>query len=251
MVFLDNLDPARLISYPSLASALTKPTWMSRVLGVSENVTLTIHSTFVITANNPRFSEDISRRVVPVHLDTRTDDPSSRAGFTHSLPSWAHEHRGELIWAACTLISSWVAAGRPPPGSKTPGIASYGPWRRVMGGILKHIGVRGFLTNLHIRDAEKAPDVVTLERLCRKAVEEWADGTWTARELAEAIAADPELEVDFGRDFKGDIGGMTRYLGRWLSSRKGQVAEGHRLVTADSRGNKGTLWRFVKPKDDQ
>lgn len=249
VVFFDNIDPGRLFHYPSLASALTKPTWMSRVLGVSENVTLTIHSTFVITANNPRFSDDMSRRVVPIRLDTSLHDPAKRSAFTHSLPAWAHEHRGDLVWAACTLIASWVAAGRPRPGDDTSALASYGPWRRVIGGVLEHIGLSGFLDNLHTRDETKAPDVVTLERLCQKALDVWGDGTWTAREIAAEIMSDTELELDFGRDFH-EVGPLTRYLGRWLSARKEQVTLDHRLIVA-SRGGTGTLWRFERVGADR
>jgi hypothetical protein len=56
------------------------------------------------------------------------------------------ESRGELVHAILTIVQSWVAAGRPMANSAP--LGSYEHWSGVMGGILAHAGVEGFLGNL-------------------------------------------------------------------------------------------------------
>lgn len=238
--FLDNVD--RVMSYASLASALTKPTWSGRVLGFSATSTMPIHCTFVMTANNPVFSDDIRRRVVPIRLDANLEDPSQRVGFKHSLPSWSLEHRSELVWAACTIISSWVAHKRPAPASSTATLGSYGPWRRVIGGILANAGVKGFLKNLSAKVEDKEPEQETFEAICAHAAEQFGVGApWLARTLAESLWGS-DLELVFSKPVRDED--LGRHLAYFLRSRKGQVVDGLRLQIYD-RQSAANTWCLV------
>lgn len=242
VVFFDNVD--RFISYPSLASALTKPTWSGRVLGVSATVTLPITCSFVLTANNPSFSDDLKRRTVPILLDARMEDPSQRTGFTHSLPSWALQNRGELVWASCTLIASWVAVGRPAAAEGTPTLGSYGPWRRVMGGILRHVKVDGFLDNLTSTRAEKSPDQETFEAICAHVLNTFGeDCPWMVSDLAESLYM-AGVELQFSKQYR-DADELARLLTYFLRSRKGQIVSGCRLDRG-RRSGPGFPWRFAR-----
>ena len=62
-----------------------------------------------------------------------------------NLRTWAQQNRGRLIWAALTIIQSWIVAGRPLADAK---LGMFESWSSVMGGILGHVGIRGFLDNL-------------------------------------------------------------------------------------------------------
>lgn len=242
VVFFDNVD--RVMAYPSLASALTKPTWSGRVLGKSATVTMPINCTFVFTANNPRFSDDLRRRVVPIRLDTGIEDPSKRKGFRHSLPGWALKNRGDLVWAACTLISSWVAAGRPRPESDTATLGSYGPWRRVLGGLLQHIGVPGFLGNLESKALDKSPEAEAFELIAHHAVEHYGEGeAWFAGDLATHLHM-VDVELSLGRRYR-DSDELAGLLGTFLAQRKGQIVAGYRLERATKRRSRGYPWRFT------
>jgi hypothetical protein len=54
---------------------------------------------------------------------------------------------GETIIAALlTLARSWFAAGRPK--AKSPVLGCYEGWSTILGGVLEHAGVAGFLGNL-------------------------------------------------------------------------------------------------------
>lgn len=242
VLFFDNVD--RFISYPSLASALTKPTWSGRVLGQSSTVTLPISCSFVLTANNPSFSEDMKRRVVSIRLDARIEDPSQRTGFTHSLPAWALQNRGELVWAACTVVAAWVAAGRPATATGTPALGSYGPWRRVMGGILNHVKVDGFLGNLNTTRADKSPDQETFEAICDHALEAFGEGCpWLVGDLASSLYG-AGVELQLPKRYRDDDE-LATVLGYFLRSRRDQVVRGCRLERAKKRRGPGFLWRFV------
>jgi putative DNA primase/helicase len=74
----------------------------------------------------------------------KLERPYLRGGFKHPLPSWAIEHRAELVWAALIMIQNWIACGRL-PGRAT--LGSFEDWACSMGGILEAAGIPGFLAN--------------------------------------------------------------------------------------------------------
>ncbi|MEV6287409.1 DUF3854 domain-containing protein [Kribbella sp. NPDC051770] len=244
VLFIDNLD--RQLNYPSLASALTSPIWTGRVLGKSENSSNVINCTFVLTGNNPRFSADMERRVVKIRLDTLLEDPSKREGFKLSLPGWALENRGRLVWAACTLISSWIDKGRPGPGKAVPSLGSYGAWRRVIGGILEAHGVPGFLETPEEEEQDISPERETLEAILEAVVtsdSKFNEHSWfMAKDLALHLFTN-EVETPM-------VSGNTKEqyaqsLGTFLGYRKGQVINGYRLERNTNRSRGGYAWRFA------
>jgi hypothetical protein len=56
------------------------------------------------------------------------------------------EHRGELVWAVLTLIAHWLAENRPTCDDDAL-LASYGPFCRAVGGVLKAAGIGKFNMN--------------------------------------------------------------------------------------------------------
>jgi hypothetical protein len=100
-------------------------------------------ATWVATGNNIRLSSEMARRVIPIRLEPQEERPEERASFKHHpLLDWVRDHRAELISACLSLIHAWVDAGQP-AGEKT--LGSFERWARVMGGILAHAGIDGFL----------------------------------------------------------------------------------------------------------
>jgi integrase len=107
--------------------------------------------------------------MIPINLDAKTEDPTKRTGFAHSLPAVGssrtrstgvgslHPHRG-------------VDRPRPPhPGGRHRDRGGYGPWRRVLGGILTLHEIPGFLGNL-TAERTKSPDTDTFEAICQMAL---------------------------------------------------------------------------------
>lgn len=242
VVFFDNV--VRTVAYPSLASALTKSQWQGRVLGQSQSMQARVLCTWAMTANNPQYSDDIARRVARIRLDAKVQDPHRRSNFAHSLPSDAVRMRGDLIWAACVLIRAWVVVGRPAPAEQVPGLASYGPWRRVIGGILGLHAVPGFLGNLPAADAadDITPEQEALEFICRVAVKKLDGEPFNSSEVLHYVEAEPDVATVIQPGSREPLSGR---LGKFLRAHKGQHVNGYRLERSGKRGRGGYRWQFV------
>jgi len=135
---------SRTIDSASLSEAMTTPVWTDRILGGNTTITAPVHLIWASTGNNIALSPEQARRSVRIRMDAETDRPFERTGFKHPLPAWSTEHRGDLVWAALTMTSAWIAAGCP-AGNRT--LGSFEDWASVMGGILDVAGIHGFLGN--------------------------------------------------------------------------------------------------------
>lgn len=144
-MLIDNLR--RPLDSAALASFVTSPMWEDRLLGASQIVRLPVRCCTLATGNNPSLSSEMARRSVPTRLDAHVDRPWLRTGFRHpDLRGWAQQNRGELVWAALTLVRCWFVAGKPAAGRR---LGMFESWSDVMGGIMAVAGIDGFLANLH------------------------------------------------------------------------------------------------------
>lgn len=140
-------DNVRKLASATLELALTAPySFTSRVLGTAEERTYPVTQTWIATGNNLQIYGDMGRRLVWIRLETDEENPEDRKGFKHDpLEPWALKHHAELAGACITLVRSWIAAGMPPYSGTRKG--SYEAWCDVIGGILEHHGIPGFLAN--------------------------------------------------------------------------------------------------------
>jgi hypothetical protein len=145
VIVIDNIDGP--ISSGSLARALTASIWSDRLLGSTQQVSLSNIACWLATGNNIELAGDLPRRCYRIRLDAKTSRPWAGRTFRHpNLLEWIDDNRGRLIWAVLTLARAWHAAGQPP--SDTPIIGSFEGWSRVVGGILQFAQIPGFLANL-------------------------------------------------------------------------------------------------------
>jgi putative DNA primase/helicase len=118
-------------------------------MGTSVAVILPINATWVATGNNPSLSDEMTRRVVRIRMDTGLEQPETRTGFRHAnLLKWASAHRGDLIAAALTLARAWYVRERHKVVLDVPNLGSFESWASVTGGILKVADIDGFLANI-------------------------------------------------------------------------------------------------------
>ena len=165
IVCIDNvqkhLDPA------ALAVALTSETWTDRELGFTRQLSFPIRTSWIMTANNPSYSDELGRRIVQCRMDSKLENPEERTNFRHQdLLGRIRAHRGELLWAVLVLIRHWVSEGMPPGAAS---LGSYEDWARVEGGILQVNKFEDFLGN---RDSIKA-QVRRSQESIRGLVELW------------------------------------------------------------------------------
>lgn len=129
----------------ALAQALTGQVWEDRLLGANDVIRLPIRCVWAASGNNPVMTSEQSRRTVRIRLDPGVERPWERTTFRHpDLRQWAAAHRGDLVWSALVLVQSWLVAGRP---RGIVSLGSYENWAAVIGGVLGHVGIEGFLAN--------------------------------------------------------------------------------------------------------
>ena len=145
-IVVDNLR--RRLDSAALASAITTEVWEDRLLGKSEDVRIPVRAAWLATGNNPSLSSEMARRTVRIRLDPRCDQPWLREDFRHpDLRVWMAARRHEIVWGALVLVQSWLAAGKPQP-DQLPNLGMFESWSRVIGAILRHVDIDGFLSNL-------------------------------------------------------------------------------------------------------
>lgn len=146
ILLIDNIT--KKLDSPDLAMALTSLVFEGRVLGRSEMVKVPISAVFIATANNPRLSSEMARRVIKISLNSGQDRPQDRdpESFVHpNLREWVYEERMNLLKAFLTLIQNWISEGCP---RSKKSLGSFEEWSQIIGGILQVNGVDGFLDNL-------------------------------------------------------------------------------------------------------
>ncbi len=245
LFFLDNM--VRRVDYPSLATALTKSTWQGRILGESRGLTAPIKLTWVMTGNNPTYADDIARRIVPIRLDAQAETPHQRDGFKLSLPEWALQHRNELVYAACVLVQAWVAAGRPAPDASVPTLGKFGPYRRVMGGVLEVAGVPGFLRNLnHL--TESSPEAEAFRMLASLVVATYGrNKPFDAASVYDLVKDEVEIASAIDPTHGANPHGFKTKLGSFLSSHKDQIV-GELKLQKLPRGKGGARYVFTSTR---
>ena len=147
------------------------------------------------------------------------------------------EHRGELVWAALTLIQAWLVASRPAPPHKP--LGSYESWSFVIGGILEHAGIPGFLDNL-LEFYERAD----LEGAAwREFVQRWWEefkeqpvGTAELYPLAEEIDGIP---LGRGKEEKA----KKTALGKQLAKQRDRVIGDYQVMPAGEK-QRASQWQL-------
>lgn len=239
-VQIDNVTMA--LDSGELAMAITIPYWSDRLLGSSQTVSYPVRCAWALTANNPMLSTELARRSIRIRLDSKTDRPWEREQFRHKeLMGWVDETRGELIWAGLTIIRSWISAGCQSYSGKS--LGSFEAWSRIIGGILEHIGMEGFLGNL-----SEFYDIADTEGVTwRNFVEGWWDQFGSERVGVSslfALAASTE-GMDLG---DGNENSQRKVFGRALSTHRDRVIGDYTIQSAGT-SKRLAQWRLMPRKD--
>lgn len=243
LILLDNVKDG--LDSAQLASALTAETWSDRLLGQTRMVDFPNRATWLVTANNPHLSLEIARRCVRVRIDAKRDRPWKRFVFKHTpLRDWVRRNRAALVHAVLVLVQSWIAAGRP---AGTQPLGSFESWAEVVGGILGHAGIPGFL-----EDTEKLYEEADAEG---QAWREFVTAWWALHGDAWVATADL-LRLAGERDMLGSVVGdksersrLIR-LGRALSAARDRHFGAYRICSGRNANTKAAQYRLVA-EDDQ
>jgi len=112
VVLLDNLSGS--LGSDALAAALTKREWEDRILGVNRMVRVPLTTVWLATGNNLGFRRTLARRVVPIDMDAKLEQPEDRTNFRHAdLLAHVSHTRPQLVTAALRVLRGFHVAGRP------------------------------------------------------------------------------------------------------------------------------------------
>ena len=224
VVFWDNVT--RLGSDP-LHIVLTSQVWQGRILGKSETVTLPNRAVWLASGNNVELSDEMTRRVIPIRLDSGEERPEERTGFTiPDLPGYVREHRSELVSACLSLVKAWVDAGMPQGQAS---LGRYESWAGVLGGILEVAGVPGFLSGRERLHSEADKETTEWASFCEVWWSTFGNRAVTASELFE-IVKERKLLLDLWAGRSG-LAAAQRF-GRALTNRRDRVFGGFKLMNA-------------------
>ncbi len=223
LALIDNV--VRHLNAAAFNAALTAREWSDRPLGTNRIVTCAARTIFVATANNPEFGIETARRVCRIRIVPQEESPWERTGFRHDpLGAWVRANRGPLLSALLTLVHAWVEAGRPPGRVR---MGSFQEWADIVGGILAHAGVAGFLDNRSELMERQVGELAEQRAL----VEAWADAYGSQRVEAAKLfdlAKEHDLYLEL-RSGRSDHEAKTR-MGRLLARLTDRVIGGYRIT---------------------
>jgi hypothetical protein len=143
ILHLDNLHT--FLDLPCVASLLTATTYQGRLLGKSTMLELPNEMTLCFTGNNVTASGELSKRLVPIILQPRTDAPELRTDFVHpDLWGFVRQQRKLIVACLLGMVQSWIAAGKPK--GKKP-LGGFDQWAAVVGGIMELFGYSEWMNN--------------------------------------------------------------------------------------------------------
>ncbi|MEZ4565227.1 MAG: DUF3854 domain-containing protein [Thermomicrobiales bacterium] len=236
---LDNLKDV--LASAALAQGLTSGMTSGRILGVTQSFTSRITWVWIVTANNPALDHDIARRTVRTRLEPNVEEPWRLPPDAFPIPNidrWAVENEGRLTDAVLTIVQSWVRAGMPRGKER---LGSFEEWAAVMGGILAHAGIDGFLGNL-----DELYDAANTERdTWRTLVTAWWDAFGD-----EAVAVTKLYELAVARELDLPVSGKDeaarrRSLGLRLNQQKGRIYQDLRITSPGKVAGGAKAWKLV------
>jgi hypothetical protein len=201
-----------------------------------------------VTGNNLQLSEELNRRAVRTRLVPNQGRPWERGqeAFKHGdLFGWVRENRGKLVWAALTLISSWVYIGCP---RSAKNLGSYEHWAGVIGGILEHAQIASFLDNREAQNEALDADSDDWTSLVNQWNEEFGEAEVTTAQLLETLldSGDATSDGQLRLELSGtDARSKAVSFGKLLSSRRDAIFGGLKINRLPSKGNQSAKWKLT------
>ena len=214
VVVFDNIEDK--LDSGDLTRACTELRTSVRLLG-GGTITICCNILKVVTGNNLTYSADLAKRVIRIYLDPRRPDPENRSGWriggVDELKAHVRQNLGKLIASLHIMVLAWIQAGR----QEYEGVRTHGrfpDWSKVVGNVLAHAGIHGFLAN---KDAVAAADDETTDaRRILAAVKAKADqlqaSTFQTADIAKYLNAEVRQLVLDGKHPDR----LNVLLGRWL-----------------------------------
>ncbi|NLY01167.1 MAG: hypothetical protein GXY83_34175 [Rhodopirellula sp.] len=164
-----------------------------------------------ISTNFGTVSEDLMNRALPIHLSPVGDVASRKPSIGNPRHEFLPANKEQIAAELRGMIARWIAAGQPDDlDARHP----FGPWAKVVGGILRVSGFTDFLGNYGQRKTTDDPVRRGLGLLGAAHHDEWLGAAAWAKSavdlgLTKAVIPEAERENEISR---------TRGIGKVLSA---------------------------------
>ncbi len=239
----------------ALCALLTAENYSDRVLGVSETITVTTRSLFILTGNNIQLRGDLCRRVLTSRIDPETETPWKRC-FDLDPVDFCRTHRLELIAAALTILRAGLQQGDRLP-DRT---ASFEIWSDSIRRAVCFIGQQCPI--IDVSDPVKSIDTAYAMDPETAKLSAFMAAWWDAYEdmpktVGEVISLAEQKSVlnnsivneelyAAADEIAGERGRVNpRRLGRWIEKKRGRIIDG---MCFELHGEKmrSNQWRLRK-----
>lgn len=247
MVCLDNVSEGLRLEDSTLNKVLTSRKNTFRILGKTERVELTNEATWFATGNQLNLSGDIARRALICYIDAKVIDPSSRAFAIGNLPQHVLDNRGMLMSMALSIVSSWMAAGKPEGEKAHRQYGSFTSWYEMIRPLLLWAGEG---------DVAEAIDTVTEEDTEGAALEAYANALrkamppdasrLTLTGVMKLFGKDNELSSAFSGCMSGTVSNGPNH--RTLSDLLRRCE--HKIFISDNPGHKFTINKLKDAREN-
>jgi hypothetical protein len=255
LLHIDNVNHP--LGSAPLDLALTAPTFGDRMLGKNEQREAPLTTVFFASGNQMQFRDDMARRVIPIDLDPKRENPEERDDFLHpELEKWVEENRPRLVMNALTIMQAYFTVGAPT--YKLPAMGSYEAWSTLIRQALVWAGEADpYEARLKV-EAESDPRYEKRDRLLHEWEARYGTTSKTLNQVVQEIGLyaatkpSPPNEWDNLRDALGAFD--HRYDGQRLNKQavgegiramQGLVIDGRRFVK-DGILHKAALWKIER-----
>lgn len=243
VLIFDNMETQ--LKSPVLAALLTSRRWSDRLLGGNTELEAENRMMVLITGNNLTPVGDMVRRLIQIRIDPSVEASEVwKREFEIDPLDYIVRNRQRLVVAVLTLLSGYIAAGRP---KMAPGrLASFEEWDDMVRQPVVWLSQQGIagLCDPTTRLTEAAaadPDAMRLVLLARLWHENFGS---SAQALNDVISCRPlgEALKDVATDRRGDIN--TKMLAAYLRQRVDKIVDGYKFKRIDGRSNT-SLWQVA------
>ena len=256
LIFFDNVR--RKLNSKALESFMTTKDKTQRAFFTQSISGYPNVATVVITGNKGDITAntDMKRRVCPIVLDARVEEPWLRAGnFKHDaargdpIDKWVLDHQTELTEDILSMAYGWHEAGNP-EGYKGPILGKFEEWTYVIGNILSFAGVKNFLNNLPAFYKDADPDRYALAEMYNFLAEEIGEDkskTMVAREIYDLLRGIRDNTALPASILKALDSSNANALGKVLQGLAcGEIVNGMKLVREKDQTKNVYAYRIVK-----
>lgn len=231
----------------ALKTALTEEYIGGRLLGVSKDVTCSTRSLFLFSGNNVFPVKDMARRVISIHLDPQCENPITREFKRPNLGEQIRKDRAFYVSAALTVITAWIAAGKPKAEVKA--FQGYnGQWADWCRHPLIWLGMEDPIGRIW-EQMTNDPDAEMLGKILLNWYGLQGERPAKLRDMRanrfSYVTEAVELEEYFW-EIAGHRDEINyRVLGHWFKRQQGRLAHGLKLVREENV-QKSERWRVIK-----